>query len=260
MLKKNYSQNDRNSPLYPGGNKGKYSLGLNLAVYGMFCCHFLQNLLFVKQTPESFVTYFYKKPDMYKFISLAVFLCSSLLASAQKTDLALFEKKRINMQKNAMIVLGGWSAANIIVSGIATDTRNKEARYFHQMNVMWGGINLAIAGLGYWGANREKIDNPTLAAVLKHQNKTEKTFLLNAGLDVVYIGGGLLMNQTSDNQKVPERFKGYGNSIMLQGGFLLIFDAINYAIHRKHGKQLNGMVEKITLNGGPGSIYLTYRF
>ncbi len=197
---------------------------------------------------------------MHKLFLLGVTFFVSLYAFAQKTDLLKFEKARISKQKNAMIVLGGWSAANIIVSGIATDTRNKEARFFHQMNVMWGGINLAIAGLGYWAAGREKIGNPTLASVLRHQNKTEKTFLLNAGLDVVYVGAGLLMNKTSDNQKVPERFKGYGNSIMLQGGFLMIFDAINYAIHRKHGKQLKGAGEKLTFNAGLGAASLTYHF
>ena len=159
-----------------------------------------------------------------------------------------------------MVVLAGWSAANIIVSGIATNTSNREMRYFHQMNVMWGGINLAIAGLGYWGAGREKIDNPTLVAVLKHQNRIEKTYLINAGLDVVYIGSGLLMNQLSDNQKNPAQFKGYGNSIMLQGGFLLVYDAIIYAIHRKHGKKLNGLVDKVQLSGGPVSVSLVYTF
>lgn len=197
---------------------------------------------------------------MQKLILLLLSVSASIYTSAQKVDLARFERERVSKQQHAMIVLGGWSAANIIVSGIATDTRNKEMRYFHQMNVMWGGINVAIAGLGYWGAGREKIDNRTLAAVLKHQNKTEKTFLLNAGLDLLYIGGGVLMNKTSDNQKVPERFKGYGNSIMLQGGFLLLFDVVNYAIHRTHGKQLKGMVEKLTINAGPGAFSLTYQF
>ena len=47
---------------------------------------------------------------------------------------------------------------------------------------------------------------------------------------------------------------------MLQGGFLVIYDAINYAIHRKHGKKLNGMVDKVSLNGGPGSVALVYNF
>ena len=197
---------------------------------------------------------------MQKTLLLICLVAASLQSFSQKDVLLKFEKERIGYSKKSMLVLGGWSAANIIVSGFATNTKNREMRYFHQMNVMWGGINLAIAGLGYWGAGREKIDNPTLAAVLKHQSKTEKTYLINTGLDVVYIAAGLLMNQKSNNQKDPEKFKGYGNSIMLQGGFLLVYDAINYAIHRKHGKQLNGMVEKLELSGDPVSVSLVYTF
>jgi hypothetical protein len=197
---------------------------------------------------------------MQKIFLLICFIAVSLSAFSQKDVLTKFEKERVNYTKKSMLALGGWSAANIIVSSIATNTRNKEMRYFHQMNVMWGSINLAFAGLGYWGAGKEKIDNPTLAAVLKHQNKIEKTYMINAGLDVVYIGGGLLMNQISDNQKNPERFKGYGNSIMLQGGFLLVYDAINYAMHRKHGKKLDGLVDKVQVSGGPASVSLVYNF
>jgi hypothetical protein len=197
---------------------------------------------------------------MQKILLLVCLVAGSLQSFSQKVDLTKFEKERVRYSKNAMIGLAGWSVANIVGSGIATNTRNKEMRYFHQMNVMWGGINLALAGLGYWGANREKIDNPTLAAVLKHQNKIEKTYLINAGLDVVYVGSGLLMNKTSDNQKNPEKFKGYGNSIMVQGGFLLLYDAVMYAIHHKHGKQLKSMDNKLTLNAGPGAVSLTYNF
>ena len=197
---------------------------------------------------------------MHKLSLTTCLVIFSLCSFSQKIDLTRFEKQRVSYSKNAMIGLAGWSVANLVGSGIATNTRNKEMRYFHQMNVMWGGINLAIAGLGYWGAGREKIDNPTLEAVLKHQNKIEKTYLINAGLDVVYIGSGLLMNKTSDNQKNPEKFKGYGNSIMMQGGFLLLYDAVMYAIHRKHGKQLKGMDDKLTFNAGPGAVSLTYNF
>jgi hypothetical protein len=194
---------------------------------------------------------------------ISLFFCLltvSVIAFSQKTELLKFEKERTRIQKNSMITLAGWSAANIIVSGIATDTRNREMRYFHQMNVMWGGINLAIAGLGYWGASKEKINNPVLADVLKHQNRIEKTYLINAGLDVVYVGAGLLMNKTSDNQKNSEKFEGYGNSIMLQGGFLLIYDAILYTIHKNHGNKLKGLSEKVELNAGPGLVSLVYNF
>lgn len=48
MLKKLYSQNDIKDPNYYGGNKGKYSLGLNLTTYGMFCCHFSQKTGYCK--------------------------------------------------------------------------------------------------------------------------------------------------------------------------------------------------------------------
>lgn len=197
---------------------------------------------------------------MQKIILLICLVAGSLPSFSQKMDLTNFEKERIKYSKNAMIGLAGWSVANIVVSGIATKNHNPEVRYFHQMNVMWGGINLAIAGLGYWGAGREKIDNPALASVLKHQSKVEKTYLINSGLDVLYVGAGLLMNKTSDNQKNPDKFKGYGNSIMIQGGFLLLYDAVMYAIHRRHGKQLKGMGDKLTLNVGPGAVSLTYNF
>lgn len=197
---------------------------------------------------------------MQKLILLVCLVTGSLSSFSQKIDLTRFEKERVRYSKNAMIGLAGWSVANLVGSGIATDTRNKEMRYFHQMNVMWGGINLAIAGLGYRGASREKIDNPTPEGVMKHQRRIEKTYLINAGLDVLYIGSGLLMNKTSDNQKNPEKFKGYGNSIMVQGGFLLLYDAVMYAIHKKHGKQLKGLDNKLTFNAGPGAVSLTYNF
>ena len=197
---------------------------------------------------------------MQKILLLICFTAVYLSAFSQKDVLIKFEKQRVNYTKKSMLVLGGWSVVNIVGSGFATNTRNKEVRYFHQMNVMWGGINLALAGLGYYGAGREKIDNPVLADVLKHQNRIEKTYLINLGLDVVYVGTGLLMNKTSDNQKNPEKFEGYGNSILLQGGFLLLYDAIIYSIHRKHGKKLDGLVDKVQLTGGPGSVSLVYNF
>ncbi len=197
---------------------------------------------------------------MQKILPLLCLLTLSTASFSQQIDLTKFEKERTGIQKKSMIALAVWSVGNLVVSGIATDTRNKENRYFHQMNVMWGGINLAIAGLGYWGASKEKIDNPVLADVLKHQNRIEKTYLINAGLDVVYVAGGLIMNKTSDNQKNPEKFKGYGNSIMMQGGFLLLYDAIIYAIHKNHGRQLKGAADKVMLNAGPGSISLVYNF
>ena len=96
--------------------------------------------------------------------------------------------------------------------------------------------------------------------MLKHQSKTEKTYIFNTALDLAYIAGGLYMTERSKSRTDPAKLKGYGNAIMLQGGFLFVYDAVNYFIHNKHGKQLNGLVEKLELSGGPGSVSMIYNF
>jgi hypothetical protein len=148
----------------------------------------------------------------------------------------------------------------MIGSAFATKTTNTEMRYFHQMNVLWNGINLGFAALGYWGAGLEKIKNPTLSAVLKHQGGSEKTYMLNIGLDVAYVAGGLYMTERSKSRLNPAKLKGYGNDVMVQGSFLFLFDIANYMIHHHHGKQLDRLIDKVQLRGGPGAMSLAYRF
>lgn len=80
---------------------------------------------------------------------------------------------------------------------IGTNTSNREVRYFNQMNVIWSSTNLLFAGLGYWGATKENTNDLTLSKVLLHQNKVEKTFLFNAGLDVAYVTAGLYLTERS---------------------------------------------------------------
>jgi hypothetical protein len=198
---------------------------------------------------------------MKKTLTLLGILAVSLASFAQKNELVTFEKQRANITKKSMIVLGGWSAANIILSAFATKTHNQEMRYFHQMNVQWNGINLLFAGLGYWGADKQDMGKPTtLASVLKHQNGSEKTYLLNLGLDVAYVTAGLYLTERSKSRANPARLKGYGNDIMVQGGFLFLYDAANYAIHHTHGKKIDRMIDKVQLTGGPGAVSMVYRF
>lgn len=197
---------------------------------------------------------------MRKTLLLLGIIAVSVSSYAQQTDLVSFEKEKARISKKSMLVLGGWSAANIIVSAFATKTNNDEMHYFHQMNVQWNSINLFLAALGYLGEGLKKNDNPTLASVLKHQGGTEKTYLLNLGLDVGYIAVGLYLTERSKSRKKPSVLKGYGNAIMFQSAFLLLYDAANYFIHRKHGKKLDKMLDKVQLSGGLGGVALTYNF
>lgn len=197
---------------------------------------------------------------MKKILLLLIFAGACFAGICQTSDLLSFERQRINITKKGMLVLGSWSAANIIAGAIGSNTANREVRHFHQMNMIWGGANLLFAGLGYWGATKENTNNITLTSVILHQNKMEKTFLFNAGLDVAYVTAGLYLTERSKRNADPSKLKGYGNSVMTQGGFLLLFDAIMYSLHQHHGKKLTNFTDKVTVLAGPAAgLVITYR-
>lgn len=138
-----------------------------------------------------------------------------------------------------MTVLGSWGAANIAYGAIARGNANGSDKYFHEMNMIWGGINLGLSALGYIGSRKREILNT--AGTLQKQMGLEKTFLFNAGLDVAYIAGGFYLSEKAKNDlSKRDRYKGYGNSIVLQGAALMLYDGVMYFIHNQHGKQLFG--------------------
>lgn len=197
---------------------------------------------------------------MRKITTLLFALTLSLSLAAQKTELQSFDQERNRITKKSMMVLGGWSAGNIIASAFATKTHNAEMRYFHQMNVQWNSINLAIAVLGYLGAvSGDRNSSNTLSAVLKRQHGVEKTYMLNLGLDVAYMAGGLYMTERSKSRSNPAKLKGYGNAIIFQGGFLLLYDGVIYFLHKKHGKKLNRLLDKVEITGAPGGVSLVVK-
>jgi hypothetical protein len=196
---------------------------------------------------------------MKKILLLFALAITGLAGVCQIHDLLSFERQRINTTKKGMLVLGSWAAANIITGAIGSNTNNPEVRYFYQMNVIWNSTNLLFAGLGYWGANKENTNGLTPGNVLLHQNKVEKTFLFNAGLDVAYVTAGLYLTERSKRNADPSKLKGYGNSVMLQGGFLLLFDAVMYTLHQQHGKKLTNFTDKVTLLGCPAGFALSFR-
>jgi hypothetical protein len=192
-------------------------------------------------------------------VLLIISIYSYLTGTCQNDALQSFEQQRISTIKKGLLILGGWSVSNIIAGAVGSHSSNKEVHYFNQMNVIWGGTNLLIAGLGYLGANKENTNGATLSKVLLHQNKVEKTFLFNAGLDVAYVAAGFYLAERSKQQTDPAKLKGYGNSVKMQGGFLLLFDAIMYKVHQQHGKKLINFTDKISIVASPTAFVLTYR-
>lgn len=182
------------------------------------------------------------------FIVLILLLTQNLLHAQNSnfhTESAL--KKSISIQKNGMIVLGSWATLNIISGSVGFYNTSGDAKYFHQMNIAWNILNLGIAGLGYRGANRLDLNMNQNAAHMEMQ-KFERLLLINAGLDLVYIGSGALLWKRGIKEN-SVRQTGYGKSLILQGSFLLIFDTALYLIHREHTKNLVQITDKLSFTG-----------
>ncbi len=99
---------------------------------------------------------------------------------------------------------------------------------------MWNVVNLGIAAFGYLNAVNSDPASMTNVEIIKDFNSLQNFLLLNAGLDVAYIATGFYLKERSKNSSSSERLKGYGNSLLLQGGFLLVFDIALYFIHQNN--------------------------
>lgn len=168
-----------------------------------------------------------------------------------------FDAERSRLDKRGLLVLGSWAAGNLLVSGIATGQTDGSAHYFHQMNIGWGAVNLALAGAGLLAAHRAAhapgapTDRPS---AVRAQLRTENLYLFNAGLDVAYLATGAYFLEKSRNPATdnPNRWRGYGQSLLLQGGFLLLFDGFQFATHHRHGQALYPLLSRVRL--GPGAV------
>lgn len=169
------------------------------------------------------------------FILLLIIPFTQLFAQNSISDsLFTFHQSRMNINESAMLVLGGWAAGNILVGTYGNFKANGEAKYFHQFNVMWNVVNLGIAAFGYFNAVNSDPSAMTNLKILNDYNSLQSFLLLNAGLDAAYIMTGFYLKEKAKNSSSSERLRGYGNSLLLQGGFLLLFDVSLYFIHQSN--------------------------
>ncbi len=149
-----------------------------------------------------------------------------------------YNRERNAITRTNMLVLGSWGLGNMAggLAGVLTTPFGSEANYFHQMNIYWNTVNVAIAIPSFIAARKRMNKSYDIATTFSEQRKIETTYLINFGLDFAYIGTGAWMQQFGDGrpQKQEALLKGMGNSIMMQGAFLLLFDITSYIIHKKH--------------------------
>ncbi|GIV45588.1 MAG: hypothetical protein KatS3mg036_0406 [Ignavibacterium sp.] len=173
---------------------------------------------------------------MNKLFYISIFLFFFTLSANAQSDSLLkdFHLERMNINESSMLVLGSWAVGNILVGTYGNFKASGEAKYFHQFNAMWNLVNLGIAAFGYFNAVNSDPSSMTNLEILKDYNSLQSFLLLNAGLDAAYIMTGFYLKERAKNSSSAERLKGYGNSLLLQGGFLLLFDVTLYFIHQNN--------------------------
>ena len=154
-----------------------------------------------------------------KTVLLAVvilFLVGNVSIAQTQAELNTFNKDRLKLQQKAMFTLGTWSIANIAWGTAGTFTSDGPNQQFHNMNILWNSINLALAIPGYIGARRGKYEL-SFRKTFKEQSAAEKTFLFNVGLDAAYIMGGVYLvtkSKSATTTKQHDQNLGYGLSLI----------------------------------------------
>lgn len=192
-----------------------------------------------------------------KLYVLPLFLFSFLF-SAQAQDMDVFHdyNQELNTHsKNGMIALGSWATGNLIAgaAGALTTKTGSMMFSFHLMNASWNVVNLGIALPAYFGARKRLKKEYDIPGTFKLQRKQETLYLINAGLDVLYVSSGVFLQEFGNrysNANVRKSFKGMGYSLIMQGGFLLIFDAVMFGVHKSHWNKNHAKIWKqLEFNG-----------
>ncbi|MCF3111686.1 hypothetical protein LL912_23060 [Niabella sp. CC-SYL272] len=184
------------------------------------------------------------------------YCCLQAQEGSRPTTEALHQQ-RIETNRKGMWLLSGWGVVNM-GSGIigALSTNNTEVKAFHTMNALWGVVNTGIGVLGLMRVHKEKGLSVTDAGKYRAYRNVKKLYLVNGGLDLLYMGTGAFLKARADRAKNPPRNRGYGHSLIVQGAGLLLFDVTMYLSHQKQNRYWKKAAPEFAVTeNGVGMIY-----
>jgi hypothetical protein len=92
--------------------------------------------------------------------------------------------------------------------------------------IAWGVIDAGIALVGGWVTHRRRAglaDPSALDVLTREARNLRRILLINTGLDVLYVTGGVALTLGTDDLF----WRGNGWGIIVQGGFLFFFDLLH---------------------------------
>jgi len=165
------------------------------------------------------------------FIGISLLLLLMVSTAQGQSEVMEYYGQSLRINNIGMAVLGSWALANISIGAYGWSQNTGQRAYFHQMNVFWNTVNLTIAGVALYSNLTTDYALLSGEELLEKQFKTQRLYLINAAIDVGYVSAGFLLKHLSTKYPKNElRLRGYGNSVILQGSFLFVFDLVMYGL------------------------------
>jgi hypothetical protein len=145
----------------------------------------------------------------------------SASAGEPASSLHTIYNHRLSRQHTAMLVLLGWGLANM-AAGSALAAASPGYRDFGYMTAGWGLVNAGIAAFSLASGPPFDPHSVTLAEYLRDEQLFNRILAVNSGLNVAYMGVGASMARWGNSSRIRQ----FGSAIVVQGAFLMVFDAI----------------------------------
>ena len=141
-----------------------------------------------------------------------------------------------------------WSALSIAAGAILLLAGDAFWRGFGLQAVVWGAIDAGIALFGRRASQKRQASAPPGPETTAREARNLRRLLwINTGLDVLYVAGGLLLISTLGRSDPFAAGTGWG--IVLQGGFLFIFDLLH--ARGVAGYEVDPPMPALDMFGGP---------
>ncbi|MDW8106556.1 MAG: hypothetical protein RMK45_03645 [Armatimonadota bacterium] len=128
----------------------------------------------------------------------------------------------LQYQTRMMYQLLFWAGLSLGVGLSMMLSAREWVRSFGGMTAAWATVNILIALLALRGVHRKAKQPADAATVRQWARQLVRLLWINVGLDCLYIlvGAGLIMWEPTNRM-----LNGFGWAVVIQGAFLLVFDA-----------------------------------
>jgi hypothetical protein len=140
--------------------------------------------------------------------------------NADRTPDQIYQQ-RLSQQQSAMAVLLGWGLVNV-AAGAAIAASSPGYRDFGYMTAGWGLVNAGIAAFSLYSGPPFDPASVSIAEYLRDEQLFNRILAVNSGLNVAYIGVGASMARWGSSSRIRQ----FGSAIIIQGAFLMAFDAL----------------------------------